>query len=54
MTPEIEKDEKDFIKTMFQLLSDINIFLYHIAVGKDYDDDATKKLFSIYKFLKKG
>lgn len=54
MNSEIEKNEKDFLKCIHCLQVEISTFIANIAVGKDYDDSTSEKLFKVYKFLKEG
>jgi hypothetical protein len=48
---EIKRDEPEFLKTCNWLLKAIIDLLMNVALGRDYDDENTKKLFRVHKFI---
>lgn len=53
MIEEISKKEDLFLKTMHDLAVTIFDFEHKITIGFEYDEDKSRMLFSVFKFLTK-
>lgn len=51
---EINKCEREFIEFLHSFQSEINQFIFNIAVAGDRDEETSIHLFSVYKFLREG
>ena len=51
---EINKNEREFIEFLHSFQSEINQFIFNVAVAGDRDEEISCRLFSVYKFLKEG
>ena len=47
----IKREEEKFLKTIYDLQARINTLLYKISIDENYDDEETRELFRVYKFI---